>query len=255
VTWHDGDVDLLRAEIAREVNPLAGFAWEDMENALWLANERTRVEQRAKNHDYYSRAPERRARNRSTREWRQNARGRVVAVRCCPFCRKLYAVTAYDVTVRREDACSGRHRNLLRRHARGNLRLLEVDGERDTVDGLAKKHGLAPSTLHKRLAIGMGLKTAVAAPITPPGQRRWGELAGTGLGPLARAIVAAVEQDSASAGAIVVRVQEAHAAFSTGSIQTTITKLAKLGLLLREGSARAYVYRAAESVPERERAA
>jgi hypothetical protein len=104
------------------------------------------------------------------KRWKVEAREVVVTVRCCPVCRKMFAVTAFDQAYRRNTACSPEHRRLVRR----GHKLLKIGSERDTLTGWAKRYGLNDTTVTYRMKkLGWTLLKALTTPMTPPGKRRW----------------------------------------------------------------------------------
>lgn len=106
---------------------------------------------------------------RFRREWHERLRSEVVEVVPCKGCRKPFARTAYDVMRKRgwvcSRACSGR--------ARGNIKVITIEGESLTLTAWAARHGLKLATVHRRIAVlRWSLERALRTPTFNRGQHR-----------------------------------------------------------------------------------
>lgn len=147
---------------------LAGPAWPDVEEYFWRLSERRRVYGRDYARDRYSRRPERLERARRTRELRDIKRGQIVGVRCCPVCRKMYAVTALMEHDDNAGACSRTHRWLASSSKGGSRPLIARGAVRDTLAGWAKRHGLSPALVRFRIKQrGWNVDRALTTPAAP----------------------------------------------------------------------------------------
>lgn len=171
MSWHE----LISTELGLEMRRFAGEPYEILEDRAWQAAQIVDEHRRAYDADRHSRAPERRYRAMMCRRWREDARSRVVAVRCCPICRLMYVVTAYHSSNGRVGACSPHHRYLATGDKHGNFGLITLGREQDTLTGWARRHGLtAQGVDYRRKALGWSLELAITTPATPLGARRWG---------------------------------------------------------------------------------
>jgi hypothetical protein len=178
MTWHNGDLEMLALEIELEMRDLAGAPYEVLENRAWQASQIADANRRAYDADRYSRAPEKRERYRRSLEWKENAKGRVVAIRCCPVCSRMFVVSAYMESERKNGACSPTHRYLASGAKSGRWKLIKIGQEKDTIAGWAKRIGLTePAVRHRTTVLRWPLIKALTTPATPRDERRPNSLA------------------------------------------------------------------------------
>lgn len=119
---------------------------------------------------YWRTTPEGRAYfRRFTREYHQRLKSEIVEVVECKACRKPFARTAYHVMRKRGRVCS----RSCRGRARGNIKLITIEGESLTLTAWAARHGLKLATVHRRIVVlGWSLERALRTPTFNRGQHR-----------------------------------------------------------------------------------
>jgi len=167
MAWHKN----FSLEIRVEMISLSSTPWLAVEDALYLFGLREKERGRERVVERNASQIARREYARRVREWKENAKARVVASRCCPVCREMYIYTAWDKAYGRHVACSSHCRHL----HRSGWEIIRIDGKANTLFGWAKHFGLNEETVRYRIKKkGWDPKRALTTPITPPGERGGG---------------------------------------------------------------------------------
>lgn len=161
----------LHAEVQREF--AQDSAWDAVEGAAWFA---VTVLARAEERQRYALDGWKRFSSKvRRREWRAVQRTQVVGIRCCPWCRRMYPVTAYNRTMKQDHACSPKCRWLVRnRKGKRAVRALTHNGITDTIKGWAQRLGLTWGAVAYRLdVLRLPLDKALQPGKYPAGRAAW----------------------------------------------------------------------------------
>jgi hypothetical protein len=156
----------LHDEIVTELGGYTQTHWDEIENTIWLSIQNDRARDRER---YLFDGTRRFESLHRAREWKENAKHEVVAVRCCKICKRMWAITAWAQAYRRNTACSPECRRLVSWKAGVH----RVDGIADTVTGHARRFGICPESVRFRMKSGWTIEKALKTPPTPRGERRW----------------------------------------------------------------------------------
>ena len=145
-----------------------GEIWDRVVAAAWQQRERERASSTVKQAEFRSRQHGRLYHRDYERQRRQRNKQIVRKIRCCPECRKMFALNATQVADKHGGYCS-RHcfgRANIRRHRPNPPRMVTIGGKTKPLPQWAEKYGITIGMVYRRMRKGMNAVEALTGPKT-----------------------------------------------------------------------------------------